>query len=274
MRKRSYRRRGRYRYSRRRGRGKYRQQLLSVATVKKIAKKVASKIPEVKRVENYQGTVSIGNPSSQRVLIRCLADSSSIRPGDETDERIGNKIHIVGFRIKAKVTAPILPMPWVELHMKVVKFNGPIPPTITETNTPNTWMTFASDVNTDTNKQKFAKVLWRHKVAFNYKGREDYRLNPATGEWLPIAPQNQFELRLPNVRRINRYIKVDATQRYVGNLIQAQQFASNYYLLIWAYADRQTVNNNDYWNAGYNFDNGTQFNPSITFRVQTMYRDP
>lgn len=274
MRKYSSRRRPRYRSSYRRRRGKYRQQLLSVNTVKKIAKKVAKKLPELKRAEIYQPQLYIGNPSSTRVHVQCLADSNLITKGDAMDERIGNRITIVGFQLRCQCMNASAAQQYVHVVFRVVKFNGPLPPTITATNTPDHWLVVPGMLQETHNKQHLT-TIWSKTVKFGTNGTEDWVRNATTGVWSRVAVNNQYVMSIPKIALLKEFIKVGKRQEYLDSNL-TQEFRSNYYLMVHAYAKDQNLTANNYWNGG-NMSSGTSndqlFNPSISYRINTLYRD-
>lgn len=244
--------------------------------VAKIAKKVAIKLPELKRYRLTAIPQYIGNPSTDRCHVRCLADSSDIVQGDSAHQRIGNKIHIVGFNMRLQVEAPLLNIKWSRLIVRVVKFMGPLPPTITSSNTPDNIYISQQWLNLSENKQKL-NVLFKKTFYFNSRDIKEEWDQSLTGVFSQLTPVKSYQVPVQKCIHYNKFVKVNQKQKYIGELTTDQQYSSNYYLMVHAYAEKQAEYDGGYWNNGNGGDtlkvNEKEYNPNIIYSIETLYRD-
>lgn len=109
-------------YNRKQRSYKNRQQLLSVKTVKSIAKEVMEDSPEVKykQYNTYSQVIRhLGHPAlwipadialpgiDHRPVVKKIFDNSSIAIGTSGIQRIGTQIYLKGFRIRAFIEQPV-----------------------------------------------------------------------------------------------------------------------------------------------------------------------
>lgn len=99
-------------YNRKKKNYKNRQQLLSIKTVKSIAKQVCASVPEVKFFENrsqYQANKSIQQPtdSNSHYISHILCTPTDITIGPQENQRIGSKIYVRSVRLKLRLHFPL-----------------------------------------------------------------------------------------------------------------------------------------------------------------------
>lgn len=103
-------------YRRRQKRWKNRQQLLSVKTVKAIAKKVCTDVPEIKYKQysnHFMSEISLGNPLREGASNGCrpyktmLLGAHTFSHGNTQGQNIGNQILLRGIRLKLQIFGPL-----------------------------------------------------------------------------------------------------------------------------------------------------------------------
>lgn len=233
---------------RRRRRAGKRQQLLSVDTVKKIAKEVAQKLPEVK-FKHFQ--VLDGSTGSNQIIqeptddndnyvAHCLFDTTDISVGTAKDERIGNTVHLKGIKLNMSIRGPRKlnvdmtdtyggMSTYLELHVRVIKFNAQgrdlvdlvppkdahqIAPTLFENN---------YDLALSTRELKWQNI-YHKKIIMRPKVISALENNQVALDIQPAQPLTYF---------LDPYIKIDKRLQFTGT--QDGEWKNNYFLWVYAY---------------------------------------
>lgn len=253
---------------------KNRQQLLSIKTVKAIAKKAAESVPEVKfyQNENYltQNQV-IQDPAdgSGHYLAIQLIEPGFIPVGVGQSQRVGDSIRLKGIHIKVRLHNPVKQNvkyddahyragQFHRCHVKVVKvkMSG-------EANTPpkgddqiaNTPWVYQGVLNKSTNDYNLLTKT-PYKKVYNIRSKLMNELTTvgsgtttgnltATSSYsdVEVAVQNGFNV--PRTILINKYIPLDDKITFTGT--SAQSMKNTYFLWIYSFALNQLFTAGTYW---------------------------
>lgn len=262
-------------YNRKRRNYKNRQQLLSIKTVKAIAKKACQELPETKFkvFKNYDG-VGVSNrviqqPTNVFSYHEVIVDTTDLPKGTGQGERIGESIFLKGFRLNAIVKGPKQlntsrtsaeggMSQYLEFFIKIIRINSDaqesaelIPPD-NDLNVPDNLYINMRDLNLG-GRERVIQTIYTKKIVMKPK-----IINFTTG--------TDIQQCNPLIYKIDDYIKINKKIHYTGTA--DGDWKSNY--LIWVYC----YNNNHYIPVGKQYWNDdTNYCPRLDHAITAYYTD-
>lgn len=290
-----------YRSKYRSKRYKNRQQLLSISTVKAIAKKAVEAHPEVKYrttantkciVEHPLGPPSVAPTavSGCKPLVETMLNATTIPLGTGNGQRIGDKIFLKGFRIKAEIKKPINLNPdpalahqgldFVKVFLMIIKSkNAPaLAGNFAETWWEESWQTKA------TTKNKY-NIIYKKEITINLVrskfGQEiavwnttaATAANPGLGalQFNHTVQNNSTHSSKPIL--INHFCPVN--QKTLVGQSAAGDIPFSYFFCAYAIPEKAGIGGDGYFNGEYvnggNYDD--IYTPKLNYQITTHYTD-
>lgn len=264
-------------YKRKSSRYRNRQQLLSISTVKAIAKKACRELPETKLKVFRQywdesadhSNMKINGPTSAHCLNLCLLDNSDLTVGTGEGQRISNEIFFKGVKLNMSIRAPTIintsmtatyggMSTYVEVHIRIVKIkncglggNAQTPELATEI--AKSLYVNQRDLEKLSAKQNNYKSIYHKVIKFNPQQIQ-----------VDVASANQAVK--PITRIIKKYIPINKKITYTSAVTDGD-WKNNYFLWVYAYNVNQGTSATNFWGDLENYS------PRIQFAYTTYYTD-
>lgn len=251
-----------------------RQQLLSIKTVKQIAKKAAESVPEVKFYQNenfltHNQVIQDPADGAGHYLAVQLIEPGFIPIGTGQSQRVGESIRLKGIHIKVRLHNPVKQNvlatdthyragQYHKCHIKVVKIRmageAEHPPRGDEVIANTPWV-YQGVLNKSTNDYNLLQKTAFKKV-YNIRGKlmnestsssggtivNNLSATAATTD-LAVTVSNGFNV--PRTLLIDKYIPLDDKITFTGT--SAQSLKSTYFLWIYSFALNQIATAGSYW---------------------------
>lgn len=289
-------------YKKKRTQYRNRQQLLSVKTVKNIAKKVAMKVQETKYFsvtsyyQNGDPNIHLGHPGLYTTntaigghpWVLQIFSNSSITRGVGATQRIGDRINLKGFRIKVNVCSPPnasvnrLGMNWYTFHWMLVKGQRGI----------NLGQQLANDIvgNVWEDQVLLNRDKTRPKIKIVKKGKYTFRpkiwinaISPGLPQGTDI-PHPRPQAQLPtscstlHSKFFNLYIPINKVYNMADSSVTLQP--DPYFLVLYSTQQRQKVGVDGYYvgevsDGGMSaLDGNLQYNVRVDgLKMQVLFSD-
>lgn len=246
-------------YARKRKSYKNRQQLLSIKTVKAIAKKVSTQVPETKFkvVNNYDGVGVfnrlINGPTDIYAYSACLLNNADIPIGTGEGQRIGKEIFFKGIKLNAVIRGPRIcnismtdtlggMSTLIQFHVKIVyvrKGEASVPgPPDTSQNVPENLYINARDLALQEKDSLSVKTVY-HKT---------YTMKPKVIE---MAVASDAQTVQPLVYVLKKYIPINKKLRFLSTT--NNDWKGNYFLWVYAYNINHSMAGGTNWGALENY---------------------
>lgn len=265
-------------YNRKRKKYRNRQQLISIPTIKAIAKQVCQAQPEIKLkiVKNYDGVGTynriINGPTEVYSYHKCLLNNTDIGEGITQDDRIGKEIFIKGVKLNMVFRGPRIcnvdmtdtiggMSQYIELHVKVVrivnKADSPITPPDIATQIKSNLHVNQRDINlVDNDYGTWPTTVYSKKYIFKAKVISALTANSVALDIQPLQP---------NVRVLDKYVPINKKIRFLSNT--DDDWKANYFLWVYAY------NINHSMEGGSEWGNDENYSPRMNSAYTVYYTD-
>lgn len=245
-------------YNRKRSSYRNRQQLLSVKTVKAIAREECRDIPETKFkiVKHYdgQGTYNrmINGPCDIFNYSSCLLNNTALAIGTGEGERVGKEIFFKGIKLNAVIRGPRIMnismtdtlggmSTYIKLFVKVVYVkqgvdSPPVPPDNPKDIPENLYIN-ARDLTLQ-EKDTSVKTIWSKTYVFKPKIAE-------------VAVSSEAQTCQPIVHVLKKYIPINKKLRFLSTT--NNDWKGNYFLWVYAYNVNHSMAGGTNWGALENY---------------------
>lgn len=254
---------------------KNRQQLLSIKTVKAIAKNVVKQAPEIKFYgsdEYINAKQVIQDPTDlhSEYVYTQLISPTFITQGSSVNQREGNRIHIKGinFRIHfhlpyrqnlSKLDAGYRTGSYHRCHVKLVRVktagdaNISVPDSIHTI--PNTLWVYKGALNrVSATKKPNYETLFSKEYTFKPKLQTDMAHTITTDNLTATSTGNSVHLgyNVPQTVMLDKYVKIDKKHTFLGATDHSVRY--RYFLWIYAYGLNQGLQGaSAYWGGEEDF---------------------
>jgi hypothetical protein len=253
--------------------------MLSVNTVKKIAREVAQTLPELKihTFDAFAHTSPSSNavimePTSNYKVAHCIMDTTNLALGPGAGQRIGDQIFVRGFRLAMAIRGPRFvnldmtsaeggQSTYIELHVRVVKLKSGGQLVVLP---PRDSLNIAENIY----ESNFDKGITTREHTFENVFHKKYVIKPkvveigydASGN--PLADQSCQ----PTTIMLKKYIKINKKLRFTGS--QDGDWKSNYFLWVYAYnVNNSLASGTTYWGGNANYC------PRLNYSHTTYFTD-